>query len=89
MRSTVSEFFAHQLKTDPDYFSQVVDALSYISGKKNVLEKFYEENQEKVRKILGHLKLTYPTAEELTNSTDNCLSFWMNPFVLMTKAVPI
>ncbi|MDP2720955.1 MAG: hypothetical protein Q8O75_03375 [bacterium] len=64
MRNTVIEFFAHQLNTDPDIFNETIEALEHITGKKKVLEHFYTENQEKVRKTLGHLKLTYPTAEE-------------------------
>ncbi|HEX7456656.1 MAG TPA: hypothetical protein VF303_04300 [Candidatus Nanoarchaeia archaeon] len=65
MRSTVVEFFAHQLNTDPDIFGEVIDALEHITDKKKVLEHFYTENQEKVRKILSDLKLTYPTAEQV------------------------
>lgn len=65
MRSTVVEFFAHQLNTDPDIFGQTIDALEHITDRKKVLEHFYAENQEKVKKILTDLKLTYPTAEEL------------------------
>lgn len=64
MRSTVVEFFAHQLNTDPDILSRTIEALEHITDKKRILEHFYEENQEKVRKILSHLKLTYPNAEE-------------------------
>jgi hypothetical protein len=65
MRSTVVEFFAHQLNTDPDMFAKTIDALEHITDKKNVLEDFYTENQEKVRRILKDLKLTYPAAEEV------------------------
>ena len=65
MRRTVVEFFAHQLNTDPDTFNEVVEALEHITDKKGVLEHFYTENQEKVRKILRDLKLTYPTAENV------------------------
>lgn len=65
MRSTVVEFFAHQLNTDPDVFAKNIEALEYITDKKNVLEDFYLENHEKVKKILTHIKLTYPNAEEL------------------------
>lgn len=65
MRSTVVEFFAHQLNTDPDVFAKNIEALEYITDKKNVLEDFYTENQDKVRKILTDLKLPYPTAEEI------------------------
>lgn len=65
MRSTVVEFFAHQLKTDPDILGETIEALEHITDKKKVLEHFYEENQEKVKKALTHLKLTYPTVEEL------------------------
>src|SRR4030067_2822717 len=64
MRNTVVEFFAHQLNTDPDILGTTIEAFEHITDKKRVLEHFYEENQEKVRKILPHLKLTYPSAEE-------------------------
>jgi len=62
MRNTVIEFFAHQLNTDPDTLSKSVDALSYITDKKKVLESLYEENQEKIKKILSYLKLDNPSA---------------------------
>ena len=65
MRSTVVEFFAHQLNTDPDILGKIVGALEHITDKKRVLEHYYEENQEKVKKILTHLKLTYPSGEEV------------------------
>ncbi|MEX0621864.1 MAG: hypothetical protein WD187_02640 [Candidatus Woykebacteria bacterium] len=65
MRSTVVEFFANQLNTDPDIFGETIEALEQITDKKHVLENFFEENQEKVKKILSHLKLTYPTVEEI------------------------
>src|SRR3989344_5634343 len=63
MRNTVVEFFAHQLNTDPDILGKSIEALEHITDKKRILEHFYEENHEKVRKVLSHLKLTYPSAE--------------------------
>jgi len=65
MRNTVIEFFAHQLNVDPDIFGKAIDTLGHITDKERVLEHFYTENQEKVRKILRDLKLTYPTAEQV------------------------
>src|SRR4030042_4168394 len=65
MRSTVVEFFAHQLNTDPDILGKAVDSLEHITDKKRVLEHLYEENHEKVKKILAYLNLTYPEAEKL------------------------
>lgn len=70
MRNTVVEFFAHQLNTDPDILGKAVDALERITDKKHVLEHFYEENHEKIKTILTHLKLTYPDAEELYSAVE-------------------
>jgi hypothetical protein len=70
VRNTVVEFFAHQLNTDPDTFGETIEALEHITDKKMVLERFYTENQEKVKKILTHLGLTYPTVEELYEAVE-------------------
>jgi hypothetical protein len=65
MRNTVAEFFSTQLNIDPDIFSETIDALEKITDKKQVLERFYEENHEKARRVLADIGLTYPKAEEL------------------------
>jgi len=65
MRNTVTEFFSHQLDIDPDSFSHYVDALNRITDKKQVLERFYEDNHDKIKRLLSDLGLTYPKAEEL------------------------
>ena len=64
MRNTVVEFFAHQLNTDPDIFSETVGALDHITDKNNALEEVYEEIQEKSQIVLKHLDLSNPTAEQ-------------------------
>jgi hypothetical protein len=65
MRNTVTEFFSHQLNVDPDSFSQYIDALNRITDKKQVLERFYEGNHDKIKRLISDLGLTYPKAEEL------------------------
>jgi hypothetical protein len=65
MRNTVTEFFSHQLNIDPDSFSQCIDALNRITDKKQVLERFYEDDHDKIKRLLSDLGLTYPKAEEL------------------------
>ena len=70
MRSTVTEFFAHQLNTDPDSFAQVIGALEHITGRKKVLEDFYEVSHEKVKEIFKYLNLESVTAEELYSAVE-------------------
>ena len=65
MKNTAIEFFANQLNTDSAILTKYIDALSYITGKKKVIEHLYEENHEKITKILSYLKLKNPNAEDL------------------------
>jgi len=88
LRTTVTEFFAHQLSTDPDIFTRGIEQLEYVTDKKNVLENLFEENQEKVKNILSHLKLTYPTVEELYTEVEKNVQYLDNQiFELLDKPV--
>jgi len=70
MKNTAVEFFAHQLKIDPDSFSKYLDSLEYITDKKGVVENLYETNHEKVTKTLSYLKLNNPNAEDLYKAVE-------------------
>jgi len=65
MNKLVIEHFAKQLNTDQETLYKAVEALEKSSGKQNVLEKFYEENKDKIEKAVTNFGLSTPTAEEL------------------------
>lgn len=65
MRNTVAEFFSHQLNIDPDSFSEIIDALARTTDRKQVLERFYEDNHDKIKMLLADLNLSFPKAEDL------------------------